>query len=149
MDFKSFNTEESSAEGTWMVVNDLQNNPLDAQIKVLGPDSKEAASIDIEAERENSRKLGDMFASRAAGAATKKAEAPLPVDKEATERVERDVARAIRLTKDWKNISWGKDELKFDKANATMLYTKVPMIREQVLEYYKYRSNFIKPEPKS
>jgi len=147
MDFKSFNTEESSAEGTWMTVKDHLENPLDAMIKVLGPDSKEAAAIDIEAERENSRKLGDMFASRAAAA--KKPEAPLPVDKEATERVERDVARAIRLTKDWKNISWGKDELKFDKANATMLYTKVPMIREQVLEYYKYRSNFIAPEPKS
>lgn len=147
MDFKAFNTADSSEEGTWMTILDLSGNKLDAQIKVLGPDSREAGAIDIEVERESSKKLGDMFASKA----SKKSNVDAPMDsaKEADARVESDVARAIRLTKGWKNISWGKDELKFDKANATMLYTKVATIREQVLSFYRDRSNFIAPEPKS
>jgi hypothetical protein len=143
MDFAAFNTLETSEEGSWMTVADFDGEDLDAQILVLGPDSKEVNKIAYEEEKENQKKLADIFSESAKkGKNNKKAEV---IEDGPEDRTQKDIDKAVRLTKGWKNIDWLGQELPFNKGNASMLYTNVSMLRNQVLNYYRDLSHFIKP----
>ena len=135
MDLSLLNTKDASEEGTWMPVLDLDwTTPFgDAQVLVLGPDSSEAARLVDEEERLTQRHLAEAFANKQ----TKVAE---------DGKEDRDIRKACRITKNWKEIDWEGKPFPYSPDNAKMLYTKVPHLRAQVLMHYNQRSNFTSPE---
>jgi hypothetical protein len=135
VDLKLFDTLETSEHGAWMPVMDFDwVTPIGCSILVLGPDSKEAIAIQDEEERFAQRRMIESVSKK-------------DDDKdESKASVEKAVQKAIRLTKGWKDIVWGGEAFEYSELNARILYTKSPHIRNQVLGYYRDRSNFTTPE---
>lgn len=133
MDLSLMATSESSEQGSWMPVLDFDwETPVGCSILVLGPDSKEAMQIADEEEKYNQRKLAESFA----GKGTKDAEVG----------ADKAIRKAVRLTKGWENIEWAGTPFTYSADNALKLYTASPHIRTQVLNYYRDRTHFTKPE---
>ena len=136
MDLSQYCTKESSEEGSWLDILDFDfETPIGAKILVLGPDSREAVRMADDEEREAQKRLADMFA----GAKKKGAS---EAEQESGE--EKAVSKAVKLTKDWKEISLGDKVFEFNEKNARWLYENSPHIRGQVLGFYQRRANFIK-----
>lgn len=137
MDMSLMNTLDSSEAGSWMPVLDLDwETPIGCGILVLGPDSKNAMAIMDEEEKFNQRRLAESFAGNKA--AKDRADNELGADKA--------IRKAVRLTKDWRNIEWDGQPFPYSEDNAIKLYTKVPHIRAQVLGYWRDRAHFTRPE---
>lgn len=134
-DLSLMSTLEKSEEGSWMHVYNLVGEELDSELLVLGPDSKEAARIANEAEKEAWKKMAEL-----AGNTKKKGKV---VEEEDTS-IEDQIKKACRLTKDWKNIEWAGKPFPYNKENAEKLFTQSPAIRDQVLRFYNNRANFTK-----
>lgn len=135
-DLSYLNTVDKSEEGVWMPVLDLDGNPLDTEILLLGPDSMEATKIANEVQKDVYKRIAES-----AGKGAKN------VQEE--DLVGEQIDQAVRITKGWKNLQWDGPELPFNHANAVMLYTQSPIIREQALRFYRDRSNFTKSGSKN
>jgi hypothetical protein len=136
MDLSVLNTVDSSEDGAWMPVLDLDwETPLGCSILVIGPDSKAVTVIADEEERYAQKRLAESFAGN---------------KKTSGDNVEISADKAIRkackLTKNWKDIEWAGAPFPYSEANAEKLYTKIPHIRTQVLNFYRDRANFTSPE---
>lgn len=139
MDLSLMNTADSSEEGAWLDILDFDwETPVGCSVLVLGPDSKDAARISDEEEKFNQKRLAEAFAGSA-----KKAKGVAEVDEDG---VEKAIRKAVKLTKGWKDVEWDGKPFPFTPANAAMLYSKIPHIRTQVLNFYRDRANFTKPE---
>jgi len=137
MDLSLMNTADSRDAGSWMPVLDFDwETPIGCSILVLGPDSKEAVGIMDEEEKYNQRRLAESFAGNKASKAS--------LDNEVS--VDKAIRKAVKLTKGWKDVEWDGKEFPYTEANAVLLYTKIPHIRTQVLNYYRDRANFTVPE---
>lgn len=133
MDISLFDTKSLSDSGSWLDIVDFDFvTPIGCSILVLGPDSDPAVKIADEEEKATQQRMFDSFSGK------KTAE-----DEET--RTEKDIRKAVRITKDWKDIEWDGAEFPYSEANAEKLYRYVPHIRMQVLTYYSNRLNFTQP----
>jgi hypothetical protein len=134
MDVSLLNTTDPSNDGAWLDILDLDwVTPIGARIRVLGPDSPEAIRIADEDEKESQRNLAESFAGKTKAHVT-------------ADIADKMTKRACLLTKGWEDLSWGDEPFPYNEENALKLYRKVPHIRVQVLNFYRNRANFTKPE---
>lgn len=136
MNLSRFDTRTGSGEGQWLDILDWDwETKIGFRVKVLGPDSSEAAKIADEEEKSFQAKLAEAYAR-----GKKK-------DLEQDElSVDRSIEKAARLTVDWEGAEWEGKPLPFTKENAIMLYTNCSHIRTQVLSYHAAKANFTKGE---
>jgi len=136
MNLSRFDTRTGSEEGQWLDILDWDwETKIGFRVKVLGPDSSEAAKIADEEEKQFQAKLAEAYAR---GKKKDLVEEGLSVD--------RAIEKAARLTSDWDGAEWDGKPLVFNKENAIMLYTKCSHIRTQVLSYHSAKANFTKRE---
>jgi hypothetical protein len=63
-----------------------------------------------------------------------------------TSMSEFDVERLVRCTLGWKGFEEKGEELRFSEVNLRKVFKSNPCVKEQLLDFYKERSNFL-PEP--
>ena len=137
MDLALMNTADSSEEGAWLEILDFDwETPIGCSLLVLGPDSREALKINDEEEKFNQKRLAESFA----GSKKSKDSADNEVG------ADKAIRKALALTKGWKDVEWDGKPFPFNTENALILFTKIPHIRVQVLNFYRDRANFMKPE---
>lgn len=136
MNLSRFDTRTGSEEGQWLDILDWDwETKIGFKIKVLGPDSSEAAKIADEEEKQFQAKLAEAYAR---GKKKELADEELSVD--------RAIEKAARLSVDWEGGEWEGKPLAFSRENAIMLFTKCSHIRTQVLSYHAAKANFTKGE---
>ena len=129
-----FDTKATSDAGKWLEPLDLDwETKIGCSILVMGPDSEEAAKISDEEDRFTQSRLVASWS----GGKVKPTEDEIKNEKE--------IRKAVRITKDWKDIEWGGVVFPYSVKNAERLYTQCPIIRAQVISYYNNRSNFMTP----
>lgn len=136
MNLSRFDTRETSEDGKWLDILDWDwETKIGFKIKILGPDSMEAAKIADEEEKQFQATLADLYARGKKPSIT------------VTElSVQRAVEKAARLTLDWEGGEWEGKPFPFSHENAIMLYTNCSHIRTQVLSYHASKINFTKGE---
>ena len=140
MDLGKLCTKVASEQGSWLTIMDFDGaTPVGMEIRVLGPDSKEAIRIADDDERMALKR----FADAAGGSKVKPSQ-----DTETSE--ERAIRKACALSKDWRATD-GKDIIingaafPYSETNARWLFENSPHIRNQVISFYVDRSNFTTP----
>jgi hypothetical protein len=136
MDLSLFNTADQSNDGCWLDIKDFDGvTPIGCSILVLGPDSQEAACIRDEEERLASKRLAEAFGNKK----TSKDD----LDKELN--TEKDIRKAVKLIKGWKDVSWKGVSLEFNPTNVRMVCEKVSLVRYQVLNFHNNSASFTPP----
>ena len=136
MDLSSLDTVSASAEGASL---ELRNPVSDAVLRdeksgepvtitLVGTDSRDYMKITHDIQN---RRLGKRLGK--GGRLKTTAE---EIDADALELL-------VASTKSWQHIIVDGAELSFSAANARMLYTRFPWIKEQVDEFIADRSNFL------
>lgn len=136
MDLKKYDTKERAEKGAIMpVLSPETQRPLfddttgeQVQITLLGADSSRFRKGQFELAREQLRTTRRRTNSTAD-------------DMEAA--LKTLIGVLAECTLDWKHIAWNGEVLECNKPNATMLYTELPWLREQVSEFVQDRANYL------
>ena len=123
MDFDSVLTVEDHEDGAEMnIINPITNEPTDAFILVMGPDSREFRKAQRLALIKYLRKKesGD------------------------DDSYDEDLEQILAVVKGWRGITKDGKELEFNKKECRKLFVNSPMIFDQVNRFVGNRRNFIK-----
>ena len=137
---KEFDLRTAAEKGAWMqLVHPVTGDELGvkenapSKIMILGADSvnyEQAVARTVAfRSREQAPKKGSVTEKQILDAADKNAEF--------------QAEELAAITLDWTNIEWNGESLKFDHDNAVMLYREHKWVRDQVIDFFADRTNYL------